>query len=76
MAIGPWKQLLKKAMNSRLPAKHHGMVSSTIPQTGLHFAYKVMEGCPTIGNITIKATGLGLVKVNDKTLEFTFEPTK
>lgn len=34
------------------------------------------EGCPTIGNITIKATGLGLVKVNDKTLEFTFEPTK
>lgn len=34
------------------------------------------EGCPTIGNISIKATGLGLVKVNDKTLEFTFEPTK
>lgn len=34
------------------------------------------EGCPTIGNITIKATGLGLVKVNDKTLESTFEPTK
>jgi len=34
------------------------------------------EGCPTIGNITTKATGLGLVKVNDKTLEFTFEPTK
>ena len=34
------------------------------------------EGCPTLENITIKATGLGLVKVNDKTLEFSFEPTK
>ena len=34
------------------------------------------EDCPTLGNITIEATGLGLVKVNDKTLEFSFEPTK